>query len=111
MKTKSTVIALMLAVLPAIALAQSSGGTNSTLRIDQRQETQQQLIEHGVQSGQLTAKEAARLQKGQAKVQKMEDKAMKDGTLTDKERLRIQRAQDKEDRKIYREKSNKHRAQ
>ena len=100
----------MLVALPAAALAQSSG-TSSTLRIDQRQETQQQLIEHGAQSGQLTPKEAARLQKGQAKVKKMEDKAMQDGTLTDKERRRIQRAQDKEDRKIYREKSNKHRAQ
>jgi hypothetical protein len=108
-KSKSTVVALMLAALPAAALAQSSG-TGSTLRVDQRQETQQKLIEHGVQSGQLTAKEAARLQRGQTKVQKMEDKAMKDGTLTDKERRRIQRAQDKEDRKIYREKSNKQRA-
>lgn len=110
MKANSTVIVLMLAALPAAALAQSSG-TTSTLRIDQRQETQQKLIESGAQSGQLTAKEAARLQKGQAKVQKMEDKAMADGTLTDKERKRIQRAQDKEDRKIFREKSNKHRAQ
>lgn len=110
MKTKPTIIALMLAVLPIAVLAQSSG-TTSTLRIDQRQETQQKLIESGAQSGQLTAKEAARLQKGQAKVQKMEDKAMQDGTLTDKERKRIQRAQDKEDRTIFREKSNKHRAQ
>lgn len=67
MKTKLTIIALMLAALPAVALAQSSG-TTSTPRIDQRQETQQKLIEQGVQSGRLTGKEVARLQKGQAKV-------------------------------------------
>lgn len=110
MKTKLTIIALMLAALPAVALAQSSG-TTSTPRIDQRQETQQKLIEQGVQSGQLTGKEAARLQKGQAKVQKMEDTAMKDGTMTNKERQRIERAQDQQDWKIYREKRNKQRAQ
>ena len=110
MKTKSTLVALMLAALSTAALAQSSE-TTSTLRIDQRQETQQQLIEHGMQSGQITAKEAKRLQKRQAKVQKMEDRAMKDGQLTDKERKRIQRAQDKEDQKIFRARSNNQRAQ
>ena len=108
MKIKPMVVALLLAALPAAVLAQSSG-TTSTLRIDQRQETQQRLIESGAQSGQITAKEAARLQKGQAKVQKMEDKAMQDGTLTDKERKRIQQAQDKEDRNIFRARSNSQR--
>lgn len=109
MKTQSMVVALLLAALPAATLAQSSE-TTSTLRIDQRQETQQQLIEHGVQSGQITAKEAKRLQKRQAKVRKMEGRAMKDGTLTAKERKRIQGAQDKEDRQIFRARSNKQRA-
>lgn len=103
---KSTIAALLISVLPAIALAQPL-----TTRIDQRKELQQQRIEQGVQSGQLTAKEAARLQKGQAKVQKMEDRATKDGVLTLKERDRIERAQDKQDKKIYREKHDKQRVQ
>ena len=106
MKTKSTIIAMMLAVLPAVALAQSTG-TTSTPRIDQRQAEQQKRINQGVQSGQLTTKEAARLEKGQAHVQKMENKAMADGKVTKKERARIEHAQDQQSRKIHREKHDK----
>jgi len=105
-KTKSTIIAMMLAVLPAVALAQSTG-TTSTPRIDQRQAEQQKRINQGVQSGQLTTKEAARLEKGQAHVQKMENKAMADGKVTKKERARIEHAQDQQSRKIHREKHDK----
>jgi len=104
MKLKPTIAALLISALPAIALAQPS-----TTRIDQRQEQQKQRIEQGGQSGQLTSKEAERLQKGQAKVQKMEDRALKDGALTPKERARIEHAQDKQDKKIYREKHDKQR--
>lgn len=104
MKLKPTIVALLISALPAMALAQPS-----TTRIDQRQEQQKQRIEQGVQSGQLTAKEAGHLQKGQAKVRKMEDRAMKDGTLTPKERDRIEREQNKQDKKIYREKHDKQR--
>lgn len=106
MKMKPTIAALLISALPAIALAQPS-----TTRIDQRQEQQKQRIEQGVQSGQLTGKEAARLEKGQAKVRKMEDRALKDGTLTQKERVRIERAQDKQDHKIHLEKHDKQKAQ
>jgi len=105
-KTKSTIIAMMLAVLPAVALAQSTG-TTSTPRIDQRQAEQQKRINQGVQSGQLTTKEAARLEKGQAHVQKMENKATADGKVTKKERARIEHAQDQQSRKIHREKHDK----
>ena len=106
MKTKSTIIAMMLAALPAVALAQSTG-TTSTPRIDQRQAEQQKRINQGVQSGQLTGKETARLEKGQAHVQKMENKAVADGKVTKKERAHIAHAQDKQSRKIHREKHDK----
>ena len=106
MKTKSTIIAMMLAALPAVALAQSTG-TTSTPRVDQRQAEQQKRINQGVQSGQLTAKETARLEKGQAHVQKMENKAVADNKVTRKERAHIAHAQDKQSRKIHREKHDK----
>ena len=105
-KTKSTIIAMMLAALPAVALAQSTG-TTSTPRVDQRQAEQQKRINQGVQSGQLTAKETARLEKGQAHVQKMENKAVADNKVTKKERAHIAHAQDKQSRKIHREKHDK----
>ena len=106
MNVKSTTIALMIAVLPGLALAQSSG-TSSTPRIDQRQENQQKRIDQGVKSGQLTNKEAARLEKGQARIQKAEDKAMADGKMTTKERKKIEHMQDQQSKKIYREKHDK----
>lgn len=52
MKLRTTLIAMVVAVLPAAALAQST----STPNIDQRQENQQKRIDQGVQSGQLTRK-------------------------------------------------------
>ncbi len=106
MKMKTTLIALMVAALPGVAAAQSSD-TASTPRIDKRQERQDQRIDKGVQSGQLTDKEAARLEKGQQRVQKMEDKAMADGKMTKRERTRMERAQDRESKRIYRQKHDK----
>ncbi len=105
-KLKSTIAVLVIAALPGLALAQSSD-TTSTPRIDKRQERQQKRIDQGVQSGQLTEKEAARLDKGQARVQKMEDKAVADGKMTKKERRRIEHAQDQQSKKIFREKHDK----
>ena len=103
---KSGLIAVIIASLSGVAIAQSTG-TPSTPRIDKRQAVQQQRIDKGVQSGQLTQKEAARLQKGQARVQKMEDKATADGKVTAKERRRIEKAQDRESKKIRRESHDK----
>ena len=102
MKLKLTVIALAVAALPTLAAAQS--------RIDQRQENQQRRIDEGVKSGQLTDREAARLQKGQQRIQRMEDKARADGKVTPEERRRIERAQDRESRRIERESHDRQRA-
>lgn len=107
MKLKTILIALAIASLPGLAAAQD---TKSTPRIDKRQELQQKRIDQGVQSGQLTEKEARRLEKGQARVQKKEDKAMADGKMTAKERRRIEHAQDQQSKKIYREKHDNQRA-
>lgn len=58
--------------------------TESTRRIDKRQDRQERRIEKGEKSGQLTQKEAAR-----------------------KERARIEKAQDRQSKKIYRERHDK----
>jgi hypothetical protein len=109
MKVKSTMMALVVAALPGLVFAQSSG-TTSTPRIDQRQAEQQKRIDQGVKSGELNKKEAARLEKGQQRIQKMEDKAMADGKMTKNERKKIEHAQDQESKKIYREKHDKQKA-
>src|SRR5260221_7401288 len=95
---------LVAALLAGAALP--AGAQTSTPLVDQRQANQEGRIQQGVQSGQLTPKETAKLEKGQAKVQAMEDKAKSDGTVTAKERAKLAKAQDKQSKKIYRKKHN-----
>lgn len=102
-KFKISIAALVIAALPALAFAQATPG------IDKRQAEQQRRIDQGVKSGELTRREAARLEKGQAKVQRMEDKAKADGVVTAKERKQITREQDKQSKRIAREKHDRER--
>ena len=102
MKRTST---LLVAVLAAIALPVMA--QTSTPKVDQRQANQQQRIDQGVKSGELTGKEAARLEKGQERIQTMEDKAKADGKVTPKERERLQKAQNNQSQKIAHEKHDR----
>ena len=52
----------------------------------QRNVNQQQRIEQGPQSGQLSTREAAGLERGQARIEKLEANANRDGTLTPAEK-------------------------
>ena len=102
MKRTSTLLVAILAAFALPVLAQTN-----TPNIDQRQANQQQRIDQGVKSGELTAKEAARMEKGQERVQKMEDKAKADGKVTAKERARINQAQDVQSRHVAKEKHDR----
>jgi hypothetical protein len=106
MNVKFALAGVIVAALSAPVLAQSTG-TTSTPRIDKRQAEQEKRIQQGVESGQLTGKEANRLEKGQAHVQTMENKAMADGAMTKKERAHIEHAQNVQSKKIYRQKHDK----
>ncbi|MBI2318337.1 MAG: hypothetical protein HYY28_13790 [Betaproteobacteria bacterium] len=92
--------------LPAFAQAPAKDPT-ATPGIDKRRATQQQRIDQGVASGQITEREAARLQKGQARVERMKERAKADGKVTKQERARIHQAQNVESRKIAREKRDR----
>lgn len=70
----------------------------------ERDVKQQQRIENGLKSGQLSTQEAARLERGEQRIDRMESKALSDGKLSDAERRRIERAQNQESKRIYREK-------
>ena len=102
MKSSSLLFALCFSV-PVAALAQ----TADTPRVDQRQANQEARIQQGVQSGTLTEKEAARMEKGQAQVQKVEDKVKADGVVTKQERARLHQAQDVQSKRIYRQKHDR----
>lgn len=100
MKTREIVSAVALVFASGMAFAQSTGSEV------QRDVNQQQRIENGLKSGQLTTKEAAKLESGEARVEKMEAKANRDGTLTDAEKAKIRKAQNAESADIAKLKHN-----
>lgn len=70
----------------------------------ERDVKQQQRIEQGLQSGQLSTHEAAKLEHDEAKVDAAQAKALKDGKLTRAERKHIGAMQDRTSRAIDAEK-------
>src|SRR5436853_177211 len=70
----------------------------------QRDVNQQERIEQGLKSGQLTTREAARLEREEARVERDQARALRDGKLTPAEKARLAREQNKVSRDIYREK-------
>lgn len=87
--------------LPDVAAAQ-----DRTPHLNARQENQQDRIQQGVKSGQLTRGEAQRLEtrEGRLQANKLEDKAR--GPLTAKERSQLNRQANRDSRAIYRLKHN-----
>ena len=70
----------------------------------QRNVNQQQRIEQGIRSGQLTNKEAGNLEGGQSRVSRTESRAGADGNVGAKEQRRIQNSENKQSKHVYREK-------
>jgi hypothetical protein len=75
--------------------------------INKRERRQQERIADGVKDGELTQKEARKLEKEQAKIHTAEAKARADGELTAKERAKIQKRQSKASHHIYKEKHDR----
>src|SRR6267378_3469668 len=87
--------------------AQGNPNSASSQRMQadvQRNVNQQQRIEQGIRSGQLTNREAAKLEGGQARVNQAEARAGADGHVGANEQQRIQKAENKQSKRIYREK-------
>ena len=103
MKLLNTTILSLILAAPLAAYAQST----ATPVFDQRQANQEQRIQQGVQSGALTQREAARLEKGQDRLQAKEDRAKADGVVTKQERANLQRAENKQSARIYNQKHDR----
>jgi len=105
---------LLAAVLVAgsVAFAQdpSTGSTDPKPKteIGQRKENQQDRIAQGVQSGQLTAGETAKLETKEAAINKetAADRAANGGKLTSAEKAQVNRQQNRVSRQIYQDKHN-----
>lgn len=89
--------------LTVLGLGMAQAG-ESTPRLDQRQANQQQRIAAGVESGQLTARETARLERGEARLDRHEAAAKSDGVVTRRERVLLHHEADVMSRRIYRQK-------
>jgi len=72
----------------------------------QRNVNQEQRIEQGVQSGSLTNREAARLERGQARVDRKEAQAARDGHVGKHEQAAIQGKENHQSEEILDKKHN-----
>lgn len=86
---------LTLLTLPALA---------GTPQLARREANQQQRIANGIESGTLTPREAARLQRGEARLHRNEARAKADGVVTAKERAALNAEADHMSKRIYRQK-------
>ena len=115
---KWTVVPVIAMMVGSIAVAQdpSSGSTTNQSTtapkpdpaIQQRKENQQDRIANGVEKGQLTAGETAKLETKEAAVNKeiKTDRAANGGKLTPQERRQVNRQQNQLSHQIYRDKHN-----
>jgi len=90
------------AVLIAGALSSLAFGAE----VDRREARQQERIGEGVESGQLTPHETAKLERKEGRIQNeiAADRAANGGKLTAGEKASINRQQDRVSRQIYRQK-------
>lgn len=92
----------------ALALAGLFAASSATAegRIEKRKDRQQARIGQGVSSGQLTARETARLERRESALNREEHnmRTVDGGKLTPQDRRTIERQQDRLSRGIYRQK-------
>jgi hypothetical protein len=100
MKKLLLVVALVGLGLSAVA------AQTATPRVMKRQFKQQERINQGVKSGELTPGETRRLEKQQMKIQHDKNVAKSDGVVTPQERTKLKREQNRASRNIYRKKHN-----
>ena len=106
---KSAIILMMATFVMAVGAGSVFAGTNDPV-IQQREINQENRIEQGVRSGELTPREAGRLDAQQARIQQDEARMKADGNLTPRERAKLAREQNRASRNIYRKKHNARKA-
>ncbi len=89
---------------PAVAIAQPG------VDLERRDAINNERIEQGIRSGQLTRREAFRLREQQSRIERMEARARADGVVNERERARIEMAQRELSRNIRFEKHNERQA-
>ena len=98
----------MKTVVKMIVVVSALSSVAMAAEVDRREARQQDRIARGVQSGQLTPGETARLERQEARIDARIDRqrAENGGHLTPAERRSINRQQNRESRRIYAAKHN-----
>lgn len=117
---RTTAVLSVLALLFAVGTAQAQSTSTETTttatttepagiqqRINREQRAQQRRIQAGVESGSLTAREAAQLEKGEAHINAAQHRANADGTVTAQERKHLVSMTARESSAIYRQKHDR----
>ncbi|MFO1326411.1 MAG: hypothetical protein U1F56_03555 [Rubrivivax sp.] len=108
MTLRNTFLGLLIASGTFAAFAQTPPAPGaSTPGVDARQQRQEQRIEQGKASGELTKREAHRLERQQKRIDRAEAKAKADGTVTAGERAKLQGMQDNASRNIRHQKHDR----
>lgn len=82
-------------------------GSNDTPGIDKRQANQDRRIQKGIDSGQLTDREAHRLNRRMNKLDRMENRAKADGVVTKRERKRMHKGLNRNSKAIAKQKHDR----
>jgi hypothetical protein len=111
MKKQIGMILASLAIVVGLSFVANAQTRSRHMGIEARQAEQQRRINQGIESGQLTPREAARLEAQQARIEQLENRLRSDGDgLSPSERARLQRDLNRASRAIYREKHDRERA-
>jgi len=97
-----------LALTAALVFTSSAAFAQSGATIHDRKDNQQDRIGQGVRSGQLTPREAGRLERQESRLNREEHhmRARDNGHLTRRDRRILSRQQNRESARIYRDKHN-----
>ena len=109
MKIRNAVLSALLGASTFAAFAQTPAAAGvSTPVVDARQQRQEQRIEQGKASGQLTPREALQLEREQQHIARAEARAKADGQVTKAERERLHQRQGDASRHIHQQKHDRH---
>lgn len=95
---------LCLALVAASSLSAGAFAETVAAKDQQRDVNQQQRIEKGLKSGELSTKEAGHLEREQQHIDRMEARDLKDGHMTAAEQRRLDQAQNATSADIYKQK-------
>ena len=106
MKRTSQAVLAVAMMLTLLSIAAVAGADPAMPRADRREARQEQRIDQGIKSGQLTRGETRRLDRGEGHIARIEARDKRNGVVTGRERAHLQRVENRQSRRIYRLKHN-----